>query len=243
MAAVFDQVVSSTDVNTSSEDIGPITPGGSDRFLVWGDVLGQTGSTRTLNSITHDSVTGDSRWDTGRFGGYYQTHCHTITGPNAASSVVTGAFSGSSDHGGGIVATFTGVDQTTPFEGLTSSQANDDAPDIDVTSETDDLVVDFIGGDGQTLSVSGGGTEIAALPHIASYAGCGMAYEAGAASVNRTWTWTDGPYYFHGFNLNAAGGANLEDHDYSGVGTLTFSKTVTFVNKPAMSGVDNLHTA
>lgn len=229
MAAAFDQTVTSTAVSASSEDIGPITPGGSDRFLVWYDALGQTSATRTLNSITHNAKTGNSRWDSGRFGNYYQTHCHTLTNPDAVSSVVTGAFSGGSDHGGGIVATFTGVDQTTPFEGLQSNQANDDAPSLTVTSETDDLVVDCIGGDGASLSVSGGGTEIAALPNIASYTGLGMAYEAGAASVVRSWTWTDGPYFYHAFNLNASGGTIFDEiHVYTATGTLAMTKGTVF---------------
>lgn len=211
MAVAFSQEVDTASVSASSVSIGPITPSGDDRLMVAVVCPADAGGANniTLDEVAHDTkdVTNDGAaiYDSGAFGTYYRVHKQYILQPNAVSANVVFTLSEAPDHGGLGAAFYTGVHQTTPVGTPASKQANDDNPTVTLTDgATGDLVTDVIGGNGFTLSVAGGGTLIFKHEDISGYVGIGMAWEAGAASVERSWTWTDAHYAIAATTLFAA---------------------------------------
>lgn len=81
---------------------------------------------------------------------------------------------------------FTGANQTTPTSGGTSATGNNNTPTVSVTSQTDAIVVDFMGfTDGSLSSVGAGQTQrYSETSNPRGYAST----EAGAASVTMDWT-------------------------------------------------------
>lgn len=81
---------------------------------------------------------------------------------------------------------FTGVNQTTPTSGGTSTTGNSNTPSVNVTSQTDAIVVDFMGfADGSLSSIGSGQTQrYSETSNPRGYAST----EAGASSVTMDWT-------------------------------------------------------
>ncbi len=212
MAVAYSQTVNTGSVSASTVNIGPVTPSGDDRLLVAVCVPADAGGSPgvSLDEVEHSdrNVTsqGGVLWDSAIFGSYYRTHMQYILQPDADSDNVTFTMNEAPDHGGLGAAFFTGVHQTTPLgTPATKGPSTDDNPTVTLTDgATGDMVVDMIGGDGASMTVAGGGTLIFKYENISSYAGIGMAYEAGAASVERSWTWTDADYYFGAVTIFAA---------------------------------------
>lgn len=212
MAVAYSQQVSTSSVSASTVNIGPVTPSGDERLLIAtcapADAGGAPGV--SLDEVEHSDRTvssnGGSIFDSTQFGSYYRVHMQYILQPDADSDDVTFTMNEAPDHGGLGASFFTGVHQTTPLGSVvTKGPSTDDNPTVTVTDgATGDMVVDCIGGNGATMTVAGGGTLIYKFENISSYMGIGHAYEAGAASVERSWTWTDADYYFGAVNIFAA---------------------------------------
>jgi len=88
---------------------------------------------------------------------------------------------------------YTGVSQSTPFGTGVVAKANDTDGNVDVTSGTGEVVIDFYSTyhtSGHTIADGAGQTERVNKTHGATSwdAGLGISEEAGAATVNMAWT-------------------------------------------------------
>lgn len=103
---------------------------------------------------------------------------------------------------------FTGVDQTTAWDGAVEDHAATGVPSSAVTSATGDLVIDVLGSwldDGPEPGT--GQTKKSDTAPGGDAWGMQSSTEAGAASVTMSWTSGDSDLYTHAAcNINAAGG-------------------------------------
>ena len=142
-------------------------------------------------------------------------------GEGTGSKTVQVSFT-SSVSNTGMALTYTGVDQTTPYDGYNGNaddSANGGSDSVTITSETDDLVVGFLNiEDGEAtpnFTLGGGQTErekcddstTPLCPWAADF-GYIASDEAGGASVTHSYSTTDsGPaHVIIGLNLNISSG-------------------------------------
>ena len=173
---------------------GAHSAAGSDRyvFVLAGCPSGITGV--TYNSVSMTLIDGTVS----------NERLYGLVNPPTGSVTVT-ASSGASDSVGFVVASYTGVDQTTPYDGLTAAILSGTTPSRTVTSRTGDMVV--------------GGNAAANFGAITSTAGAGQTEredgfegnlfsvtwsdEAGASSVTHSYTLASSPGFdSHIFALN-----------------------------------------
>lgn len=114
-----------------------------------------------------------------------------IAGPATGTNTVEVTYAGGEDDGGYGALDFSGVDQTTPF-GTTATAEGDHNTDIsvDVTSETDGMVVDAANIRGsRTGTVGAGQTERINLPTNVSDNAPSLlsSTEPGASTVTMSW--------------------------------------------------------
>lgn len=137
-----------------------------------------------------------------------------VTASNTAAFAAT--FSGTTDAWSAGIESFTGVDQTTPFDAAMTDGADNVtlSTSIEVSSAVDDMVASCLGiqdtsiavtnGDGQTQRI-----DIATRPILRATT------EAGAATVTHSYDWSDVGYESYGYivvNMNVAGGAPPPRH-------------------------------
>jgi len=108
---------------------------------------------------------------------------------------------------------FSGVDQTTPNDAVQANDSTATDPTHDITSETNDQVVDFVAGWGTAADAwqaAGGLTERLENSNTSGVNSMAVGDAAGAATVTAAWTTTVNPSDPHGqmgFNINQSGGA------------------------------------
>lgn len=125
-------------------------------------------------------------WDT-TFATYYRHAGYTLVNPATGAQTVTATYAGTQGNLRIGVATYTGVDQTTPVGTPNTATGSSTTPSVAITSATDELVVDGMAqvananataGANQTERWDLAGAEI-------SVAGSD---EAGAATTTMSWT-------------------------------------------------------
>lgn len=108
---------------------------------------------------------------------------------------------------------YSGVDQTTPNDAIQENDSTATDPTHAITSETGDMVVDFVlgwGTAGDAWQASGGLTERLENSNTNGINSIAVGDAAGAASVTAAWTTVTNPSDPHGqmgFNVNQSGGA------------------------------------
>jgi len=131
-----------------------------------------------------------------------------LVAPATGANDVVVSFTGSHD-GTAMSISYSGVDQTTPNDAPSINDVVSATPSRAITSETDDMVVDFVGWwSGAGATATGAGTEQLENFNGTGLNSCAVADAAGAASVTMGWSITGGPGDTHGqigFNVNAAG--------------------------------------
>lgn len=113
-----------------------------------------------------------------------------------------------------ICSSYTGVDQTTPEDSVVTVDGSGGGTSSTfnvTTGATNDMVVDALVATNGITTVTAGASQTEVNQEIADGTGAGMngiasSYEAGAASVTMSWSWSGFVSYAgSAFNLNAAG--------------------------------------
>lgn len=126
--------------------------------------------------------------------------------PTSASNVVTQWEGGAPADGPYAIASFNGVDQTTPIRGGSGNTATGTSttPSVAITSQTGDMVIDAVDL-AQLLTAAGAGqTEIG--QSLGGSEEFGASYEAGASTVTMSWSGNSAAWSILGFSLAASGG-------------------------------------
>ena len=109
-----------------------------------------------------------------------------------------------------VVTSYTGAHQSTAPTGFASATGSSTTPSVDVTSVTDDLVLDAMDVDNVITSV-GAGQTAEYLDTTGPSDRFGGSYEAGAATVTMSWTVSSAAWCTLGFSLVAAAGGASAD--------------------------------
>ena len=188
-----------------------IVPAGTNRLLVvsGGNSAGENRA--TLSAITLGVVSvGDSRWDVTN-STFYRAWCNSLTQPATGSATVTIDLSDSDDELGGGAVAFSGVDQTTPIDGVNTATGSSDTISETVTSAVNDLVYDTPYAVYQgNLNETGGGDLRWNELNIGTYIDTAGYTEAGATTVTRSYDKTGGDYndwIWGGLNINVSAAA------------------------------------
>jgi hypothetical protein len=152
----------------------------------WGNTVTITGMTSNAVAMTQiGSALSHPDSDNMRAAAFY------IVAPSTSSVSYASTFSGSPILNYIQVMSFAGVDQSTPLGTSVGSNSSGDqtAVSSNVSSAVDDLVADFLYAVGTSATVGAGQTERLAA---SDWGGNGLqnrtSTEAGAASVDMTWT-------------------------------------------------------
>ena len=190
MAIVYDNA-SFADGNSASPSVSH-TASGTDRFVAIGILaLGD----ETISAISYGSQTPTliRRFNLG-FGSSTTIWLYGLVAPATGAQTISVTKSASSLWGIGAVS-YTGVDQTTPYDAYAEFENNSASPiTVDVASAIGDLVVDLALVANSTATVGAGQTariNTNAAGDLGFRSFC-MSEEAGAASVTMSWT-SSGP--------------------------------------------------
>lgn len=165
---------------------------GSNTVMVVAAMCVNDGGSETVNSVTYgaDGLTNLGEWETDNDS---QISIWYLKSPTADTRTVTATYNSTLAEGGNlIVLTFQGVDQTTTFgTPVTDCAQTSPVPTNNVSSNTNDLVVDFVtceSCDGWTAGASQ--TQYGNLNSDPTFSASST--EAGATSVTMDWTWDQG---------------------------------------------------
>lgn len=159
------------------------TTSGSDRFLK----VGVSVNTSTLSSVTYAGT------DVGAIaevnvGGGHRAYMRGLVAPATGANnvvVTTAALSNITS----TAESYTGVDQVTPNDTAATASGNSTAPSVNVSSATDDLVIDTVEDTGSgTLAADASQTQRQSNSGGGNGTRCGSSEEAGAATVTMSWT-------------------------------------------------------
>ena len=184
------------------------TTSGTDRALFVAVTANESISGVTYNGVSMTAV------ETG------ETHIrlYALANPATGANNVVVTTSGGDGAIVAVAASYTGVDQTTAYDGVQASLTGGTAPSVTVTSATDNLVVGMSGvkdNSGHAVQTAGAGqTSRGSITQDGAYVI--LSDEAGAASVTHSYTRTDGAFYSQnivGVNvIAAAGGGGATPH-------------------------------
>jgi hypothetical protein len=182
------------------------TCAGADRFLSC--VAQRWGGSGDALTATYNAVSLSLIWDIAA-----HKKVFFLVAPATGTNTLQVASVDTSNEVIAVAASYTGVDQTTPYDGLATSSTLTATPSVTVTSATGNQVLGGVIGadDGGTLSFTPGADQTERVDHPgANPAACTIADEAGAASVTHSYTLSSSPAWdcnIFGVNLRAAGGA------------------------------------
>jgi hypothetical protein len=206
--------VSGTNTASATITLSSIVTTGSDKYLLcsvtWGNTQTSPTSVVFNGSENLTKVNGVLK-GTGEGADFWE-----LKNPSSTTANVVVTFSAAPSIGISAGCTpYTGVDQTTPSDGfvsVTGSVNPDPQPTLDVTSATDDLVVDALetNGDG-TLTIGGGQTQTFAVGNN-NQSGHGST-EAGAGTVTMSWSALANftAYAYIAMNMNPSAGAPADE--------------------------------
>lgn len=166
------------------------TVSGSDRVL-----LVAVSSSLALSGITYNSVALSSLITVNQT---YLVNWYTsiwfLVAPATGTNTLTVTPGAGAPHIQDIIiSSWTGVDQSTPYGTLVSTnQENQSNASISVvaSSASGEMVVDAVSVYNKTLTQGGSQTVLGSI--IQDYPGIGSSYQAGAASTTMTWSWGGG---------------------------------------------------
>jgi hypothetical protein len=180
----------STGSTTGSTLNIPHTTSGSNRLMLVGVSIGQD-SPPSVSSITYNGSSLTSE-------GFVQSldggtvEIFSLIAPTAGTFKVNVTLSGAGNTNVGVM-TFTGVDQSTPLGTFASASGDATSGTVAVSSAADELVFGVVTVNtliNENLVPGGGQTEQWDL-FTGKESNGGGSIEAGAASVDMSWTWTD----------------------------------------------------
>ncbi len=190
MAVAFDSASSATS-NTgppSSLSWSHICSG-ANRLLTVGVHWVSSGGAVSVSGVTYNGVAMSSVGVVNN--GDVFTQLFRLVAPATGSNTIAITMTGAVDQtltGGGV--SFTGVDQTTPLGTWASATGNSQTASVNVSSATDDIVVDHVSDASLALSVGAGQTErynVSDDGGTAVPGGAGST-EAGATTVTMSWS-------------------------------------------------------
>ena len=209
MAIAYDTASSAQATAASSISVSH-TASGSDRAAFIG--VGSSAESPDLTStVTYGGSSCTEIWD---FIGQTYAHnsSHYYIAPPTSSQTVTATLAGTDDELVIGVTSMTGVHQTTPIGTPQTANATSNAPSVNVSSATDELVVDNLYAiTANTLTVGAGQTERWAQTIGTAVVGKGST-EVGSATTTMSWSmagadiWTIGAV---GFKPAGAAAASL----------------------------------
>lgn len=195
MAIAFD---AATSFNGGASQVSSVTfahtvGSGANRILVVGVAL-RNGTGQSVTGVTYNGVAMTSA-GVAINGTTVRTSLWTLVNPASGTHDVVVSMSAAAVVAGGAHS-YTGVDQTTPIGTAATATGNSNAPSVNVSSATDQLVVDSGGhsnstsngtvGSGQTQSYHDKSTG-AATSNVVAYG----SREAGAPTVTMSWSTSD----------------------------------------------------
>lgn len=203
-ATSVDGTASTTGGKGSSFTFSHTVGSGNDRLLIVGISLLDVDSAKDVSSVSYN---GNSLTEVENFAGSdIRVQIFRMAAPPVGTADVVVNISNGQDNTAAIGAiAFTGVDQTTPIDTgtIATGSGEKDAPALNVTSESGDLVMDVLGTDKILPDVGAGQTEQWNEEH-ASGKESGASTEAGAGSVTMSWSSASGKFTQVGFNINAS---------------------------------------
>ena len=153
---------------------------GSDRYLNVGAVVDDI--TTDITGITYNSVA--LSFINRLIGGGSTNEMWELINPDTGNNNVVVNWNSSGDFVSAGAISVTGVDQTTPSDGFQSSSGTSTSASVNVTSATDDFVIDSIE-TFNTASVGAGQTQRYAESGFDQHKG---STEPGASSVTMSWS-------------------------------------------------------
>lgn len=145
------------------------------------------------------------------YAGAFQIAMYRVIAPPTSAVDYVATWGGNVEGPAMTMATYTGVDQTTPIVGgtLSSAEGESTGPTITVSSATGELVVAGVAATypGATASADGGQNSRVLLNNYdGDESVCGISDEAGAASVTLSWTQDSAKWLVGAVRLAAASG-------------------------------------
>lgn len=195
---VFDAATEGTEVSSDTQTVSHTTGSGSKRLLL---AIVAWNGTATVSSVTYNSIALTSTTAANSPYSNHKTQIWYLVAPSTGANNLVVTLSASSALNTAVV-TYTGVDQTTPVENVTSSSNDINTMAVTVTSAVGDLAFAAVHRSGGTLVPDAGQTErFNAFDSAILFAG---GDKTGAASVTLTWT-TSGtsPWSMVGVSINA----------------------------------------
>lgn len=193
--AAYDNSGSVEGVNVSTVNFA-FTTSGTNRALVANVHIVDDPTAATVTAITYNGVSlGAARNDVAN-AAYVRTYQFAMANPAVGSNTLSVTLSATSTYHlvlGAVSAT--AVDQTTPVRvgSPATAQADNASPTVNVSSATDDLVVDAITvtqSSGTGVAPAAGAGQTQRYTQTAAYSGVGGSTEPGAATVTMSWTTT-----------------------------------------------------
>jgi hypothetical protein len=197
MAIAVGTINTDTCSGCSSITISHNTASGDNRLLLVGLAF-DNDNLETVSSVTYNSVALTSQIQINNTDDAW-AEIWTLVAPDTGTHDMVLTFSTSLLQQATVgVMSLTGVDQTTPV----SATASDNTPataashTLNISSATDELVVDVLAGESLTsITADGSQTERWNLNNGFSYGGCST--KAGAASVDMIWSFGATDYWAH----------------------------------------------
>jgi len=166
-----------------------VSGGGSNTILIVAAACVNDAGTESVTGITYgaDALTLLGEYETGNDN---QISVWYLKNPTADTRTITATYNATLTEGGTIIAlTFQNVDQTTPYDTpVTDCAQNGSVPSNNISSETNDLVLDFVSCescDGWTAGASQ--TQYGNLDDDPTFSASST--EAGASTVTMSWSW------------------------------------------------------
>ena len=202
MAVAFDSVTTSD--NTGSPASFSHTSSGSDRLAV-AMIVFQKDSTAVNGTPTYGGANMTKLTEFDPVNAIGKIEIWYIVAPATGAQTVSIAWTATGDDAIISVASFTGVDQTTPLSGAATAEGTSNAPSVVVTSATDDLVVDVV--ESEAASSTPGADQTERVDTVSGGAAGHIAVttEPGAANVSMSETLNASEKWAKiGFNIEAA---------------------------------------
>lgn len=189
MAIVFDNAVGQEFSAATTYTVVGFSVSGSNTYGLVG--IGLRSNTADITSVTFNGVSMSLLKKLNKSASSMTTWVYGLAGPTTGNIVINGDTSLAAEV---CVVTYTGVHQTTSYGTIATATGDSAAPSVDVTSATDEMVVDFVG-----WNAGGDGTAGASQTKRAEgQTGNGISMdlatseEAGAATTTMSWSINSG---------------------------------------------------
>lgn len=204
MSIAFDAATTDTYVGGMSRTWShPCT--GSDRFLVV--CIAVYTNTAGVSGVTYAGVSMTLIGTITATGGCV-VHMYALKNPASGANNVVATLSGPPWYYAFAAASYTGVDQTTPYGTYASASGGSGTPTVDVSSASGELVVDALAARMNPSSPGSGQTQRALVNNASDGANirAAISEEAGAATTTMSWSGSGATWAIIGLPLKPAAG-------------------------------------